>query len=147
MKQGIYLAAFFLLPLLMPAYSQQWETDLQSALRKSASHDKPVMLFFTVSDQCENCRMLEQDIFSTDVFKSFSSNEVIPVKLDFSKMGADASVEVFERNLLIIEKYNKDGFFPLVVLLDTNGKVKGKSGIYEKEDARTYIGKLKDMIH
>jgi hypothetical protein len=36
--------------------------------------------------------------------------------------------------LALAEKYNKDGFFPLVVVLDKTGKVLAKKG-YENQSA------------
>ena len=51
--------------------------------------------------------------------------------------------EEVRQNLLIVEKYNKDGFFPLVVLLNKEAKKLGNIGVYKNETPSQYI----ELIH
>ena len=53
--------------------------------------------------------------------------------------------DVAERNKKLSEKYNKDGNFPLVVLLDKSGKVIGMTG-FKNISAEEYI-KLLDSLN
>ncbi len=60
-------------------------------------------------------------------------------KADFPKKKANKlSDEQTERNKKLAEKYNKEGSFPLVVLLDKNGKVIGMTG-FKNVSAAEYI--------
>ncbi|WP_181248464.1 thioredoxin family protein [Flavobacterium magnum] len=128
------------------AQSQQlhWKTDIDKALREAAVANKDVLLFFTVSEQCENCDKLDKNIFSSEEFQAFAKENYIPVRIDFSQKPTEELTDsMIEKNLLIIEKYNKDGFFPLVVVLSKDSKVRGKTGVYKEETPTQFISMLR----
>ena len=54
------------------------------------------------------------------------------------------SLDVKNQNLLLAEKYNKEGFFPLVVLLNSSDKVLGKMG-FENCSSAEYLKKLQNL--
>jgi thioredoxin-related protein len=120
-------------------YSQEWTPDLDVALSKANSEDKLVLLFFSVPEACNICEKLQKNVMESDEFKSYARENYILAKPDF-----DGSVPMEKKadNLLIVEKYNKDGFFPLVVVLDKNAKVIGKAGIYNDETPGQYLKQL-----
>lgn len=120
--------------------SQTWTTDLQIALSEANRQNKKVLLYFTVPEACDSCLSLEKNVFASAEFYEFASENYILAKADFS---GDIDQQTKQDNLLIVEKYNKDGFFPLVVVLDKNSKVLGKSGVYNNELPSDYINKLK----
>lgn len=127
-------------------YSQIWNTNVDEAVREASKTNKKVLLFFSVSEQCDNCISLEKNVFKTPEFSSFASANYILVKLDFSQKPAGGlTEEMIENNLLIVEKYNKDGFFPLVVVLNKNAKVLGKTGIYKQETPLQFINLLESF--
>jgi hypothetical protein len=41
--------------------------------------------------------------------------------------------------MILTEKYNRDGFFPFIVLLDKTGKKLGKTGYEDFETVAEYI--------
>ncbi len=126
--------------------AQTWVPNLDLALKEAARENKKVLMFFTLSENCDNCKALEDNVFRTDQFKMFSMTGYVLVKVDFSLQAADkVSDAVADRNLLIVEKYNKDGFFPLVVVLNKDAKVLGKSGIYKEETPTEFIQKVKSF--
>ena len=51
-----------------------------------------------------------------------------------------------EANNKLAETYNKNGYFPLVVVLDKNGKVLGNAG-YEKTTPAAYIKKIDAFLN
>lgn len=80
-------------------------------------------MFFTVDNQCDNCTKLEKNIFKSDEFVAFTNENYILVKIKFEY---NSTVNLFEeelqKKLLIVEKYYKDSFFPLVVVLNKEAK-------------------------
>lgn len=124
------------------AYSQQWSNDLAASLKRAAQQDKKVLLYFSVPEAFNVCEQLEKNIWESVEFKDYSREKFILVKPDFKE---SASFETKAENLLIVEKYNKDGFFPLVVILDKNAKVLGKTGLYNDETPQEYITLLQSL--
>lgn len=126
------------------ATAQQWTTDLDAALRAANANNRKVLLFFSVAEHCESCDNLRKNVFEKAEFVNYAKRKYELVRLDF-KEGAGAQQADVEKNLIIIEKYNKDGFFPLVVILNSSGKVIGKTGPYEGQDVTSYIRILESL--
>jgi thiol:disulfide interchange protein len=122
--------------------AQEWKSSLQPALEEADSSGKNVFLFFSVADACETCKALEEKVLLTEVFKNFASDKYVLAKIDFT---SDVSLEEKAENLLIVEKYNKDGFFPWVVIINKSGKILGKTGLYNNESPEEYIRKLQSL--
>jgi len=55
-------------------------------------------------------------VFKSPEFLAFADDNYVMVKIDFSYQQDDK--EQLQKNLLIVEKYNKDGFFPHVVVFE-----------------------------
>jgi len=125
----------------MPGYSQAWKTNLKDAFKEASVSGKEVLLFFSVSETCETCDQLEEKVFKSPAFRDFASENYILVKQDFNSGKSDN----MEENLLIVEKYNKDGFFPLVVVINKNTKVLGQIGVYKNESPSEYVAKLQSF--
>ncbi len=124
--------------------AQHWIDDLEEARRIAAASNKMVLLYFAVSESCESCRALEEKVFRSDEFKDFADTRFVLARPEFR---AHEPIETKAEKLMIVEKYNKDGFFPLVVILDRNLKVLGKTGAYDGEPPAEYIRKLKNSSH
>lgn len=105
-----------------------------------------MILVFSGSDWCAPCIKLDQQIFQSDAFINYSDANVVLVKADFPRKKQNAlSEELQTQNMGLAEKYNKNGFFPLVLVLNESGKVLGEMG-YEKIEPQAYIDKLKSFV-
>lgn len=125
------------------SFGQTWNSNLEDAFDIAKSSDRPVLIFFSVSESCDSCRKLDRVVFQSPDFSEFASKELVLVKMDFAK-----PVDSFTNteNLLIVEKYNKDGFFPWVVLVDKYRKVIGKAALYENQSPVEYLNEIKKII-
>ncbi|SCY08950.1 thioredoxin family protein [Flavobacterium caeni] len=119
----------------------QWQSDLKAAIKEASATDKKVLLYFTGGEDCENCIQLQQQVLETTEFLAYAREHFVLVRQDF------LSKENLEENLLIVEKYNKDGFFPLVVIIGGNAKRIGQIGVYQNETPGQYIDKLRALAH
>ena len=135
MKQLLFALVFTWAPLS----AQEWKSDLDNAFREAQASGKNVMLFFSVSDACDLCRRLDSDVFQSEEFMEYAKSNLVLVKLDFKNSTSGDK----PGQLLIVEKYNKDGFFPWVVLLNSNQKVIGKLPMYDDQTVRQYLAQLK----
>jgi thioredoxin-related protein len=110
-------------------YSQNWKTNFQEAKNEAMEQNKNILLVFSGSDWCAPCIKLDKDVWKSEAFKTEAKKCWVIYKADFPKKKANQlPVELVENNNKLAEKYNKNGSFPLVILLDKTGKVLGMTG-------------------
>ena len=131
-----------LLTIGSTAIAQNWKTNIDEAKAQAVKENKNIILVFSGSDWCAPCIKLDKSIWQSKEFKAEADKKWIIVKADFPKKKGHALPEDQQKhNNQLAEKYNPEGYFPLVVILDKNGKVLGKTG-FKKMDATAYIAHL-----
>jgi thioredoxin-related protein len=126
--------------------AQDWHTNFSKAKAQAKNEDKPIVLVFQGSDWCAPCIKLNKDVWSTDVFKAYAAEHYIMLQADFPRKKANSlSPEQTAANAKLAEAYNPRGIFPLVVLMDENGKVLGETS-YKKLSPQEYIQELNDFL-
>jgi thioredoxin-related protein len=130
-----------LLGLLLIAsigYSQTWGTSIEDAKDQAVKENKNILLVFSGSDWCGPCIKLDKNVWQSEIFKIKCKKWVL-VKADFPKKKANQlAPELTESNNQLAEKYNKEGNFPLVLMLSKTGKVIGATG-YANVEAMDYL--------
>ncbi len=123
--------------------AQNWQTNFEEAKVLAQKENKNILLVFSGSDWCAPCMKLEKNIWMSPEFQTEAQNHWITYKADFPKKKANQlSPELTEQNKKLAEKYNKEGSFPLVILLDPSGKVLGLFG-FKNSSPSAYIA----LIH
>lgn len=126
MKKCIILLFLFVLNL---SFAQDWKYNFEEAKTLAKEQNKDIVVVFSGSDWCAPCIKLDKNIWQSDAFKKESTDKWILVKANFPRKKANQLSEEQEtHNRNLAEKYNVEGSFPLVVLLDREGKVLGKMG-------------------
>lgn len=134
MMKKFLITALFTLLGLSGLFAQDWQTDFSKAKEIAKNEKKPIVLVFQGSDWCGPCIKLDREVWSTDEFKKYSKDHFVMLKADFPKRSKNAlSKEQQDHNNALAEKYNKNGYFPFVVVLNSKGEVKGSTG-YKKMD-------------
>lgn len=124
-------------------YSQNWKSNFDEAKQEALKENKNILLVFSGSDWCAPCIKLDNVVWKSDAFKTEAEKNWVIFKADFPKKKANQlSPEQTERNNKLAEKYNRNGSFPLVILLDKTGKVIGMTG-FKNVSATEYI----QLIH
>ena len=120
-------------------YSQNWNSSFVEAQKKAVTENKNILLVFSGSDWCAPCIKLDKTIWKSEEFNKEATENWILYKADFPKKKANLlSLELTAENKKIAERYNKEGNFPLVLLLDPSGKVLGITG-YKNVIPQEYI--------
>ena len=135
----------FTLLLLISCFgqAQNWQTDFEQAKKIATDQDKNIIIVFSGSDWCAPCIKLDKNIWQSEAFKKEATQEWIVVRADFPRKKAnELSKDQTDHNRKLAEKFNLEGSFPLVVILDKNGKVLGKMG-FKNVSPEEYI----KMIH
>ncbi len=119
--------------------AQDWLTNIDEAKKQASELDRNIILVFQGSDWCAPCIKLEKEIWSSQEFQAYAKDHFVMLKADFPRKKQNAlSPDQQEHNEGLAEKYNRDGYFPFVVVLDGSGKVLGESG-YKKISPAEYI--------
>lgn len=140
MKNFITLTVFF---ISIFSFSQNWNYNFDEAKKLAQTENKNIIMIFSGSDWCAPCIRLEKNIWQSEEFKAEADKNWVLVKLNFPRKKANQlSEEQTEHNRLLAEKYNKEGSFPLVVVMKPDGKVIGKFG-FKNVSPTEYIKMLK----
>jgi len=140
MKKVILSSLLILISFV--GYSQEWFNNFDKAITTAKNENKNIVMVFAGSDWCAPCIKLEKYILESDDFKNYAKDHWVLLKLDFPKKKKNKlSDEQQLHNDNLAEKYNRKGYFPLVVLLDKNGSVLGETG-YKKVTSQEYINDL-----
>lgn len=115
------LITMFILLTVLPI---NWESDFNNAKKIAKEKHELILLNFSGSDWCGPCIVTRRDYFESPVFTEMAQGNLVLVNADFPRkkknMGTPDQVK---RNDDLAEIYNKEGSFPLTLLLDANGKV------------------------
>ena len=120
-------------------FSQDWKFDFEEAKQLANEENKNIILVFSGSDWCAPCIKLDRNIWQSEAFKKEANANWIIVKADFPRKKANQLEDSqTEKNRKLAEKYNVEGSFPLVVILDKSGKILSKMG-YKNVSPEEYI--------
>ena len=138
--------AIILLVCATSITAQEWTYSLNEAIEKATKENKKVVLVFSGSDWCAPCIKLEKKIWKSKEYQKLAEEDFIMLKADFPRRKTNQlSKEQQKHNKILVEKYNRKGVFPLVVVLDEKGNVLGKTG-YKKVSPTEYFNDLKAMV-
>jgi len=143
MKKIISITFLFLCSL---GFAQQWSTNIDEAKAQATAENKTIVLVFSGSDWCAPCIKLDKNVWQSEEFKAYAAEKLVLVRADFPKKKANILPEALQNsNKALAEKYNQEGYFPLVVVLNAQGKVIAKKG-YENQNAAKYVAELQALI-
>ena len=102
----------------------EWTTDFSKAITEASAKNKYILLNFSGSDWCGPCMKLKKEVLDSQDFLKFAETKLVLVRADFPRSKKNKlSPELTKHNENLAEKYNKEGKFPLTVLIDGEGNV------------------------
>ncbi|MFQ5674330.1 MAG: thioredoxin family protein, partial [bacterium] len=123
-----------------------WLTDFEDSLRQAKEQDKIILIVFSGSDWCKPCIKLSKEVFATDAFKTYARENLILLQVDFPRYKKNRlSAQQTRHNETLAERYNKNGEFPLVVLVNSAKKLLAVTG-YRRGGPDKYIEHLKSLL-
>ena len=136
MRLALLLIAFLLFAGMEPGI---WLNDYKKAMETSRQTEKPVLIYFSGSDWCKPCILLSKEALEKEEFLSFAEENLVLVKADFPRLKKNRlSTELQSHNESLAEKFNPNGEFPLLVIVDQQERVLYRSG-YTQGGAEYYI--------
>lgn len=133
---------------LLLTFSSGWGTDLEKACEQAKKEHKLVILKFSGSDWCVPCIRMQKEIFDNDAFKSFADSSLILVNADFPRLKKNQlSKDQQKQNEKLADKYNKEGNFPLTLLMNHKGEVLKSWEGYSTMTAEQFISQVKPFLN
>lgn len=152
MKNAFFKSMVLGLGLMLLSFSRDeiqtiyWNTDFEGAKSSAALSDGIILMSFQGSDWCGNCKRLEHTLFENSDFIDFYSGNLTMLKVDFPmKKENRLSKEQVKHNDALAEKFNPDGSFPKVIILNAQGEKLGEMA-YPSKTAEEYIASIKSFI-
>lgn len=132
------IAAIFLLFLSISS-SLHWKTNLEEAKKEAVKNNTNILLVFSGSDWCKPCIQLKNTVLTSDEFATAVKDTYELVLIDLKRDNSDISKEEISYREKIAATYNENGYFPLVVILDSQGNTIKTIESYKGETAAYYI--------
>lgn len=98
-----------------------WVATYKEALKKSKKENKPVLIYFTGSDWCGPCKILDKDLFHTEKFKALADKDLVLLEVDIPRRTDIISADKMNENLYLQSKY-KVRAFPTLMMVNHRGK-------------------------
>ena len=113
----ILLSSFFL-------STSAWETDFEKAKESAKSDHRLILLNFSGSDWCGPCIRMHKEIFESSVFTQYADQRLVLVNADFPRLRKhELAKDLQKKNDRLADSYNKEGIFPLTLILTSDGKI------------------------
>lgn len=102
----------------------QWEPSFENAKKTAKEKHELILLNFSGSDWCGPCILMRKEYLESETFTAMANDNLVLVNADFPRKKKNiGNADVVKRNEALAEQYNKEGAFPLTLLLDADGKV------------------------
>ena len=138
MKTKLFLFFMFLGGYAMAQV--HWVYDYDQAIQQAKAGNKKIILVFSGSDWCVPCIKLERYIWNSPEFSSYANEHYVMLRADFPrKKKNQLSPEQKEKNDKLAERFNPNGYFPLIVVISPEGKVLGRTGYDKHKSPKDYI--------
>jgi thioredoxin-related protein len=135
------LLSFFLLS------STIWETDFEKAKEEAKDEHKYILLNFSGSDWCGPCIRMHKEIFESGPFTEYSNEHLVLLNADFPRLKKHSlSSDQQKKNDQLADTYNKEGKFPLTLLLTADGKILKTWDGLPAVSAAEFTGQVKATI-
>ena len=140
----ILLSIFLILASFSNGFTQT--NQLEQAAQLAKQENKLIFMNFSGSDWCRGCIILKQTILNTPEFESFAKDNLIMLDVDFPRMKRNRlSKKQVQYNEKLAEKYNKEGQFPTIIILDSDLNIIAKTG-YKQLSPAEYVNHIKTLI-
>ena len=111
-----------------------WITNYQEALQQAEAENKKVLIKFTGSDWCSDCKRLDQEILSQQAFIEYAKTNFVCIEVDFPMKKGDLDADIVEQNKILHRKFNIRKF-PSVCIITPEEEILIKT-TYEKQSVK-----------
>jgi thiol-disulfide isomerase/thioredoxin len=115
--------------VVKPELPAEWISDLSAAQAQAKATNRPILAVFSGSDWCKPCIMYEQEVFAKPEFTAYAKDKLVLAHFDFPRLKKNQPTAAqLKLNEAAASQLNKEGDFPLAVVIAPDGKVLAKTG-------------------
>ena len=115
--------------VVKPELPAAWISDLGAAQAQAKATNRPIVAVFSGSDWCKPCIMYEQEVFAKPEFMAYAKDKLVLAHFDFPRLKKNQPTAAqLKLNEAAAAQLNKEGDFPLAVVIAPDGKVLAKTG-------------------
>ncbi|KAB2642795.1 MAG: thioredoxin family protein [Verrucomicrobia bacterium] len=138
--------------LLAAPKSKTWEDSETLARRRAAREGKPLLIWFTSSQNSPMCKALNEELFTTSDFEKWANEKLVRLRVDDAMRVDDPGLSLDEARSREIDVKNyaaelkmrfKVMGHPTLILLNSSGEVIGRYVGYKRGGADFTWGLLK----
>lgn len=130
-------------PVTEGAKVGEWTMDYEAAKALAKEKKLTILMNFTGSDWCGWCKLMDKNVFSTEQWKSYATQNLVTVFIDFPKNKSLVPEKRAEANKALSEKFGVQGY-PTYILLASDGeKQLGKLGASRDATPASFIQGIK----
>lgn len=143
MKKMAWIVLWYVLMTTSTVLAQNQALTFAQTQEKSQNENKKILLYFSGSDWCAPCIKFKKKYIQVSDFQTFADKNLILFNVDFPRLKKNklSNLQMAE-NENLAEKYNIDGLFPLILLLDSKGNILKKWEGCPKESLSDFINNL-----
>lgn len=146
MRVQLFVLCLLCTTLVSAAQPSGWFTSKAEATEYAAKLHIPVLYVFAGSDWCKPCIQLKQTILLSDTFQAYYPEKLAILYLDFPQQKKNQlSPELKKQNEELASRYNKNGYFPNMILLDSQEKPIGNL-YFKHQTAIEFIQQVETLI-
>ena len=106
-----------------------WLADLGAAQALAKAANRPIVAVFSGSDWCKPCIMYEQEVFARPEFAAYAKDRLVLAHFDFPRLKKNQPTTAqLKLNEAAAAQLNREGDFPLAVIIAPDGRVLAKTG-------------------
>ncbi|SFQ69294.1 thioredoxin family protein [Hymenobacter arizonensis] len=106
-----------------------WFSDLGAAQAQAKATNRPLVVVFSGSDWCQPCVVFEQEVFSQPAFAAYAQSRLVLAHFDYPRQAQNQPTPAqVKLNQAAAAQLNREGDFPLAVIVAPDGKVLAKTG-------------------
>ncbi len=123
----------------------KWESTFELAKKRAKQEKKTILIYFSGSDWCGPCIKLDNELFHTDKFETFSKDKFVLYLADFPRNKDLVKEEVRKTNKKLSKKYKNS--FPMVLIINRKGKILGeRRGSYLPDSYYSFFESALDKL-
>jgi thioredoxin-related protein len=124
-----------------------WQTDFDKARQSAEAENKLIILNFSGSDWCGPCIRMHKEIFESESFSEYATEHLVLVNADFPRLKKNLlPKEQQKKNDHLADVYDKDGIFPLTLLITPRGQVLKTWEGFPNMSADQFTGEIKAIV-
>jgi FAD:protein FMN transferase len=112
---GLMFFCLMFFPFCLVQSQNTYNSD--KASQEAKTNNKTILLIFSGSDWCRSCMHFDKEILQNPDFISFADQQLVLLKCDFPQRKI-LPPDIIKQNEALAEKYNPDGDFPAILLLN-----------------------------